>query len=142
MNAEQQYRNNPELPMDEDTIDLSEYVGLLIENRYLIAAVTAFFFVVSVAYAILATPIYRADAMLQIESQGKGMVGLDELESLMGAESSSAETEIEIIKSRKVIGAVVERLNLTTVVEPVTFPLIGSYLARKNSAAGEPVSPW
>jgi tyrosine-protein kinase Etk/Wzc len=142
MNAEQQYRNNPELPMDEDTIDLSEYVGLLIENRYLIAAVTAFFFVVSVAYAILATPIYRADAMLQIESQGKGMVGLDELESLMGAESSSAETEIEIIKSRKVIGAVVERLNLTTVVEPVTFPMIGSYLARKNSAAGEPVSPW
>lgn len=142
MNVEQQNRSSRELPMDEDTIDLSEYLGLLIENRVLIAAVTGLFFFVAVAYAILATPIYRADAMLQIESQGNGMAGLGELESLMGAESSSADTEIEIIKSRTVIGTVVDRLNLTTVVEPVTFPIVGRYLVRKNSAASEPVTPW
>lgn len=142
MNAQQQGPNHRELPMDEDTIDLAEYLGLLIENRVLIAAVTGLFFFVALLYAILATPVYRADAMLQIDSQSSSMKGLDELDALMGSESSSADTEIQIIKSRKVIGGVVDRLNLSTIVEPVTFPIFGSYSARKNVAAGEPVSPW
>ena len=142
MKTEAQNLASHDLPMDEDTIDLSEYVGLLVENRLLISAVTVLVFLAAAAYALLATPIYRADAMLQIESDGGGMKGLGELESLMGTESSTADTEIEIIKSRKVVGAVVDRLNLTVAVEPVTFPLIGRYLARRNSAASEPVSPW
>lgn len=140
MNAEQQHLTSREAGIDEDTIDLAELAGLLYENRYLIGAVTAIFFILSFAYALLATPVYRADAMLQVESQGSGMTGLDQLDALMGVEGTSADTEIEIIKSRRVIGAVVDRLNLTTVVEPAYFPLFGRYWAR-NHRASEPASP-
>lgn len=142
MTTEQQNMPMRENPMDEDVIDLSQYLGMLLENRYLIAGITALFFVVAVFYAVLATPVYRADAMLQIESQGNSMKSLDQLDALMGTESSSAETEIEIIKSRRVIGAVVDRLNLTTVARPESFPLFGDYLLRRNAAAEKPVAPW
>ncbi|MCW8828866.1 MAG: polysaccharide biosynthesis tyrosine autokinase [Gammaproteobacteria bacterium] len=140
MSTEQQNPNFREAPVDDDVIDLSEYLGLLLENRYLIAGITALFFLVAVVYAILATPIYRADAMLQIEGESSSK-SLDQLDTLMGSESSSADTEIEIIKSRTVIGAVVDRLNLVTVGQPKTFPLIGDFFYRRNAAATEPVDP-
>ena len=59
-------------------------------------------------------PVYQADALLQIESKGsKGpaaamMGGLGNL----FASSSPAETEIELIKSRKVIGEAIEKMHL------------------------------
>ncbi len=59
---------------------------------------------------------------------------MDELDVLLGGESSSSDTEIEIMKSRKVIGGMVEKLNLTTQVEPNYFPLIGGYLARRSNS--------
>ena len=54
----------------------------------------------------------------------------------------SSDTEIEIMKSRKVIGGMVEKLNLTTQVEPNYFPLIGGYLARRSNAVGQPADAW
>ncbi|MDT8453437.1 MAG: polysaccharide biosynthesis tyrosine autokinase, partial [Gammaproteobacteria bacterium] len=140
--VEQQGPDQRDRAIEDDTIDLSELIGSLIENRYLIAGVTALFFVIAVFYAVLATPVYRGDAMLQIDDQGSSMGAMGELDAIMGTESSSADTEIEIIRSRKVFGAVVDNLNLTTTVEPVTFPLFGRYLARRNQAASEPVEPW
>ena len=136
--------NNPDLEVLEDEgTDISEYIGLLMDNRWLIGGVTALFAFVALVYAVFSTPIYRADALVQIE-QGKGKFGGgDELAVMMGREDfSSSLTEIEILKSRSVIGDVVEKEQLTISVQPKRFPLIGAYIARKNSAATEPVSSW
>ncbi|MEN8170731.1 MAG: polysaccharide biosynthesis tyrosine autokinase [Pseudomonadota bacterium] len=130
-----------EMP-EEDEIDLSEYIGLLFENRLLIGGVTVLFFVVAVTYAIFATPIYKADALVQIEEQGSKMQGVDELAAMMGSDAASSVTEIEIIKSRKVLGDVVNRMGLDISVKPVRFPLFGDLLARRHVKAGEPVEPW
>ncbi|TOI00270.1 polysaccharide biosynthesis tyrosine autokinase, partial [Vibrio parahaemolyticus] len=43
---------------------------------------------------------------------------------------SSATTEIEIIKSRMILGGTVDKFNLTTVVSPNYMPIIGKGLAR------------
>lgn len=136
--------NDPRPGMDEDEgIDLSEYLGMLIENRWLIGGVTALFTAVALVYALFATPIYQADALVQIE-QGKGRLGgSDELAMLMGGtETSSSSTEIEILKSRNVLGDVVEKAQLTIGVQPRRFPLIGDYFARKDAGRSEPVAPW
>ncbi len=55
------------------------------------------------------------------------MVG--DMGELFSAESS-ATTEIEIIKSRMILGDTVDKFNLTTVVTPNYMPLIGKGLAR------------
>lgn len=56
----------------EDEIDLTRLWGLLVDNGKLIAVMTAVALLVGVAYALLATPIYRADALLQVEKKRAG----------------------------------------------------------------------
>ena len=54
---------------DSDEIDLGRLVGELIDHRKLIISVTALFTLFSLAYALFATPIYQADAMIQVEER-------------------------------------------------------------------------
>jgi len=117
---------------DDDEIDLVRLVGQLIENKWLIIAFTAVFALAGVAYALLATPIYKADALLQVEKKSSGMPALGDMGDLFAGESDAA-TEIQIIKSRMVIGSVVDQLDLTTIVSPNYMPVIGDFLARRNS---------
>ena len=126
----------------EDEIDLSQIFGMLLENRLLIASITGLFFLLAVFYSLLSSPVYKVDAVIQIEQQQSALGGMDELDTLLGGESSSADTEIEIMKSRRVIGEMVEKLNLTTRVEANYFPLIGAYQARQSKTAGQPADAW
>src|SRR5690606_28212095 len=117
-------------PKSSDEIDLLALLGALLDNKAIIIACTAFFAVIGVAYALLSTPVYQANAVLQVEEKSSG-VG-----SLLGdsdffATTSAAVTEIELLKSRQVIGQAVDNLKLTTVVEPKLFPVIGSFLHRR-----------
>jgi tyrosine-protein kinase Etk/Wzc len=59
--------NNQGFDQSEDEIDLSELIGTLIEAKWLISIIAGLFLVAGVFYALVATPIYQADAVLQIE---------------------------------------------------------------------------
>ena len=72
----------------EDEIDLTQIVGMLLENRLLIASITGLFFLLAVLYSFLSSPIYKADAVIQIEQQQSALGGMDELDVLLGGESS------------------------------------------------------
>ncbi|EPI8559756.1 polysaccharide biosynthesis tyrosine autokinase [Vibrio fluvialis] len=114
-----------------DEIDLGKLFGILLDAKWLIIATTFIFAVVGVVFALLSTPIYKADALIQIEQKSSG--GISSLVGDMGelfASESSATTEIEIIKSRMILGDTVDKFNLTTVVEPQYFPIVGKGLAR------------
>jgi tyrosine-protein kinase Etk/Wzc len=128
----------------DDEIDLNALLGTLIDHKWLIVVVTAVFFVLSVAYAILATPIYQANAMVQVEQKVPDLPGLSAITQTLGASSSEATTEIAIITSRSVLGKAVDNLNLNVVVKPHHFPLVGGFIARHYSPdkPGEVASPW
>ena len=87
--------------------------------------------VFGVAYALIATPIYKADALLQIEEKSSGMAALGEMGEIF-TQQSKTDAEIAIMKSRMVIGSVVDQLDLTTVVTPDYAPIIGGFLARRD----------
>ena len=128
---------------DDDEIDLLALLGALIDGKWIIIAFTLLFAIVGVAYAILATPIYQANALIQVEEKSGGsLAGLGELNEMFGA-PSKAVTEIELLKSRAVIGQAVDNLQLNVIVEPKRFPLIGNWMARSftPSAPGEVASP-
>jgi tyrosine-protein kinase Etk/Wzc len=128
----------------DDEIDLNALLGTLIDHKWLIIVVTAAFFVISVAYAILSTPIYQANAMVQVEQKVPDLPGLSAITQTLGASSSEATTEIAIITSRSVLSKAVDNLNLNVVVTPHRFPLIGNFIARHYSPGkpGEVASPW
>ncbi|MGR5146655.1 polysaccharide biosynthesis tyrosine autokinase [Photobacterium alginatilyticum] len=114
---------------DSDEIDLGKLLGVLLDNRWSIILVTFLFATVGVVYALLATPIYKADALVQVEEKSAGVPGLSDISDMFASESS-ADTEIQILKSRMVIGNTVDKLNLTVDVEPKYLPVIGKGIAR------------
>lgn len=112
-----------------DEIDLGRLIGLLLNDRWKILATTGLFALAGTGYAILAQPIYKADALLQVEEKSSGMPALGEMGELFSSESSSA-AEIELIKSRMILGRTVDELDLTTSVVPKSLPVIGAGLDR------------
>lgn len=129
--------------MDDDLISLSEIMAIVLNGKWWIAGATAIFTFVAFCYLWIATPIYRADALVQVESQKSPLGSLVEMGDMLGTESPSA-TEIEVIRSRFVLGRVVESLSLDIVAEPDYFPLIGRSVARRfqSGSAGEVNSPF
>lgn len=115
---------------DQDSIDLLGIFGSLIDQKWLIGAFTGAFMAAGVAYAVLATPVYLANALVQVEPKKNDMLGFSDLSSMLGGQSPSV-TEIGIIKSRAVIGKTVDDLRLDIDVTPNTFPVIGGFLARR-----------
>ncbi|MFV8455536.1 polysaccharide biosynthesis tyrosine autokinase [Vibrio owensii] len=117
----------------DDEIDLGKLFGILIDAKWFIIGITLLFATMGIAVALLSTPIYKADALIQIEQKSSGgisaMVG--DMGDLFAAESS-ATTEIEIIKSRMILGDTVDKFNLTTIATPEYFPFVGKGLARIN----------
>jgi len=128
---------------DNDEIDLLGLLGTLIDHKWLIAGITGAFMVAGAAYAVLATPVYQANALLQVEAQKNNLLGFSDVSSMLGKESPSA-TEIELIKSRAIIGKTIDSLKLDIVVEPNYFPLVGEFLARwfERNTPGEIAAPF
>ncbi|VVP36151.1 Tyrosine-protein kinase wzc [Pseudomonas fluorescens] len=130
---------------DDDSIDLLALLGTLIDSKWIIIGITALFCAVGVAVALLSTPIYQANALVQVEEKKGGMAalgGMAEMTEMFGG-TSPAVTEIELLKSRAVLGKAVENLKLDIVIEPNYFPLIGHFLSRrfKPDSENELASP-
>lgn len=96
----------------------------------MIVGFTFVFTVIGVAYALLTTPVYRVNSLIQVEDDTGSMPGMEDISSLLGS-TSSATTEIQLIKSRAVLGEVVDDLNLDIVIEPNYFPVISQAIARR-----------
>ena len=125
---------------DNDNIDLMGLLGTLLDHKWLIAGVTGVFMAAGVAYALLATPVYQANALIQVEAKKNDPLGFSDVSSMLGKESPSA-TEIELIKSRKNIGAAVDNLDLDIEAQPNFFPLIGQFISRRfKPDAEQPVA--
>lgn len=110
-------------------IDLLALVGTLLDRKYFIILFTAVFAIIGVAVAILSTPIYKATALIQVEESSASVPGLDDMAGMFES-SSEAVTEIELLKSRSVIGEAVDTLKLNIIAEPKLFPVIGGKIYR------------
>lgn len=115
----------------EDEIDLREVFGTLRDHKWRIALIVLVFIALSIAYVLLATPIYQATSIVQVEQKVPSLPGLSALTQTLGAADSGSTTESALITSRMVVGAAVDKLNLKIEAEPKRFPLIGSLIARR-----------
>ena len=95
----------------EDT-DLFDLLKDLAKNWKIMVPCIIVAGVIGVIVAMWIRPIYTVDALLQIESKNNKSTGLmGGLPSLF-APTSPAETEIELIRSRQIIGDAVEKMHL------------------------------
>ncbi|EPH3319720.1 polysaccharide biosynthesis tyrosine autokinase [Acinetobacter baumannii] len=96
----------------EDTIDLKELFFSLIAQWKLIALCVILSVVCALLYLRVTPDTYSVDALVQVEdSKGASAVLLGDL-SQMIEQKSPAQAEIEILKSRLVLGSVIKDLHL------------------------------
>ncbi|MBN3043975.1 tyrosine-protein kinase Wzc [Pectobacterium brasiliense] len=114
---------------NSDEIDLGRLLGTLLDHRWLIIGVTAIFTIIGILYATFATPIYRSDALIQVE-QNTGNSLLKDISSVLPDAKPESAAEIELIKSRMVVGKTVDDLSLDVVVQKKYFPVFGKGFAR------------
>ncbi|MFU0886160.1 polysaccharide biosynthesis tyrosine autokinase [Kluyvera sichuanensis] len=120
---------NSNIGNNDDKIELNELFGVLLDNKWKIVIITAIFTCLGIIYAFMATPIYRASALIQVE-QSAGSSVLSKLSDIMPDSKPESQTEISLINSRMVLGKTVDELALDTVVTEKHFPMIGKGLAR------------
>ena len=125
---------------DDDAIDLGRLFGTLIDHKQWIIAITGLFAVIGVVYALLATPIYKVDALIQIDD-APSTNPLSDVNSLLGNEPPS-QSEIEIIRSRMVLGRAVDLLNLDIAITPKRLPLLGDFLVRRGVERPDFAQGW
>lgn len=96
----------------EDTIDLKELFFSLIAQWKIIALCVILSIVAALLYLRVTPDTYRVDALVQVEeSKGTSAALLGDLSNMI-EQKQPAQAEIEILKSRLVLGDVIDRLNL------------------------------
>ena len=118
-------------------LNLEEILSTLLDRKWWIALAMALALVAGAAWAFASAPIYKADGLVQVEERPSVAPGLEELSELFGSGSrSGAATEIELIRSRRVIASVVEDLRLDVAATPRYFPFFGASIARRFEGPG------
>lgn len=100
----------------KDTIDLKELFFSLIAQWKLITICILLSLIAALLYLRITPDTYNVDALVQVEdSKGASAALLGDLSNMI-EQKSPAQAEIEILKSRLVLGSVINQLNLDLVI--------------------------
>lgn len=99
---------------EENVVDLGALLSALWRGKafILLAMITAIFLSGLYAY-VLATPMYRSTAVVMLNNREEQVVDLGNVVGGLGSDSTIVNTEVEILKSRELLGKVVDELALT-----------------------------
>ena len=131
--------------IEEHGVSIRDYIDLLIEGKKAILGILLVVLTLASLYLVLASRTYKADALLRID-KNKALLAAnlrsDNNAAAAETENPRAQREVEILRSRSVLGKVVEDLNLMIEYQPRYFPLIGETLARKHDKHDGIARPW
>ena len=122
-------------------LKISEFLAMLAASWKLICGMSLLLFLVGVLYIVIATPVYMADVLLQVEQKPKAIAGLAEFSELLKEEAPVSEV-FELLKSRMVLGSVVDDLELDLIAQPVHLPMVGRAAARYYNSPKSFADPW
>lgn len=113
--------------------DPSLYIDLILANIWLVAGIAAIVIAAGLAYAFLSMPIYKATVLFQVEDIDALPKAVSPIDSLKSFDIRTAGApELEVLKSRMVLSAAVDKAHLYIEVKPHYFPVLGSLAARHN----------
>jgi tyrosine-protein kinase Etk/Wzc len=126
-------------PSSPSEPSLREIGQMLARGRWAVAAMTFVAVALGVLYLCAARPVYRSTALMQVEEPPTIGAALERLSPFL-EQKTSLEGYIEIMRSRMVLGPVVDELSLDVVAEPRHFPIVGDAIARRHR--GAPAAPF
>ncbi len=128
--------SSPPLPPDETPVSFKTYFNTIYDSRWLIGIITALLTVGALFYALVAKPVYEANLMIHVEEESPNASKniLSEASSLFETKKAAI-AEMELLRSRMVISRAVDNLQLYVEVQPVYFPIAGSWMADRSRGA-------
>ena len=96
----------------KEETDLFDLLKELVRNWKIMIPCLILSGIAGVFIALWIRPVYQVDALIQIESKNNKSMGMTGGLSSLFATTSPAETEIELINSRQIIGEAVEKMRL------------------------------
>ncbi|WP_128594888.1 polysaccharide biosynthesis tyrosine autokinase [Paraburkholderia kirstenboschensis] len=123
---------------DEDAV-MRDLLRTVTEQIWWVIGIAGSVILAAVVYTKIATPVYSADALLQVDAQSNGnnAQGQKLLSLMPSVGPMRTEAEIEIIKSRAVVEPVVEQFKLNFSTSANTVPVLGK-IASLFASPGHP----
>jgi tyrosine-protein kinase Etk/Wzc len=131
-----------------DELRLSDYLSAILGSWRLIVTVMLAVVLLGTAYAFLAPPVYKADAMIQVSetnqnNNANGNGNAVQTVSQMFDSKSTTAAEIELLRSRFVVEDTVKKLHLDISARPRYFPFVGGMISSiAGTRNGEPPVSW
>ena len=113
----------------DDEIDFLQIALTLWRGKALIAIATAIGIAGGAFFVANTNPTFQADALLQLEEKNGALALPSSMSGMLDNDPRSV-TEIEILRSRMVLGQAVADQNLDWRVQPQVAPVIGTMLSR------------
>ena len=117
----------------DDEIDLRQLWDVLSFNKYKIIVSGGIGLLLAMAYLSVASPIYQANALVQVEADKKNQI-LGDVQSLLGGAATKSDAEINLARSRMVLGRAVDELSTDKIIDYQYFPLLGWFGTNKIEA--------
>lgn len=126
-------------PQEEQNMDVLGLLDTVLNARWLVLGITFIAVLAGSVYAFLSPPVYQADTMVQVEQTANeaGRTVLGELSAVFNVQSSAA-AEMEIVRSRRVVGQAADNLQLYVEARPNYLPLVGAWLAQHARGLSTP----
>ena len=132
----------PSMPARRPETPVSSYMDALVARRWSILAAVLATIAVAVVYLLLARPVYRADILVQVEEEqptSPARTLLGDVSAMFDLKPATS-GEMEILRSRTVVRAAVDRYLLYIDASPDYFPVVGRWLAKQDY--GQTVAQW
>ncbi|MBB3257976.1 tyrosine-protein kinase Etk/Wzc [Paraburkholderia bannensis] len=118
------------MPFPPDSAHMSNLLDTLYAGRKTILIATVICTLAGSLYALLSTPVYESDMLIQVEeSPNAAKSALADLSSQF-AIKTGASAEMEVLRSRMVVSSAVNSTKLYIQVTPRYFPVVGRWVAR------------
>jgi hypothetical protein len=122
---------SPAIGRDVSALSMFDVLENVLTYRYLFLSILLSGLLLGCVYVLFATPMYSANALIQIEDKKSSALGsLSTVTKSLDVEGSPILGEIDVARSRTVVTQAVEATAAqTTVTVKNTFPLFGRWLA-------------
>ncbi|MBP6706543.1 MAG: tyrosine protein kinase, partial [Achromobacter sp.] len=130
----------PSAPARQQETPLSSHVDAIFSNLWMIIGITLLALLGAVIYVMMTPSVYQADIIVQVEEEQPN----GQARSLLGDVSAIFDTktetsgEMEVLRSRMVVGPAVDKFLLYIQARPNYFPVVGAWLAQRHESLPYP----
>nr|WP_295454636.1 polysaccharide biosynthesis tyrosine autokinase [uncultured Pseudophaeobacter sp.] len=100
---------------EDDVIDIGALIATLWRGKWIVLLTTLIAITLGGYYAyVAATPLYTSSAVVMLETDQKSVVDLESVVGGLTGDSTEVNSELEVLKSRGLMGKVVDQLDLVS----------------------------